>query len=246
MVVVKMELQEFKFEGVGVRTTMIDDKPFFCLKDVCEILELEQVSRVVDRLKKDGVTTSKVIDSMGREQQANFINESNLYKTIFQSRKESAEKFQDWVTEEVLPAIRKHGMYATDNFVEKALSDPDYMIEILIKFKEEKKKRIEAERINAILTHVNKTYTATEIAKELNLKSAIELNKKLSELKVQFKQNNTWVMYSKYSDCGYEEIKQEVLDNGRVVYHRKITQLGREFILSLFENKLLKEDKRNI
>ena len=85
--------------------------------------------------------------------------------------------------------------------------------------------------------HVNKTYTVTEIAKELGLKSAIQLNKILAEKKIQYQVNGTWVMYSKYSDLGYEEIKQEVLDSGRVIYHRRITQLGREFILQLFADK---------
>lgn len=66
-------------------------------------------SRVKTRLKTDGVTTSKVIDRLGREQEAAFINEANLYKTIFQSRKESAERFTEWVTSEVLPSIRKTG-----------------------------------------------------------------------------------------------------------------------------------------
>ncbi len=75
-------------------------------------------------------------------------------------------------------------------------------------------KRITAEKQNAILMHVNKTYTMTEIAKELNMRSASSLNKKLSDMKIQFKQNGTWVLYSKYSSCGYEEIKQEVLDSG--------------------------------
>lgn len=94
-------------------------------------------------------------------------------------------------------------------------------------------KRITAEKQNAILMHVNKTYTMTEIAKELNMRSASSLNKKLADMRIQFKQNGTWVLYSKYSSCGYEEIKQEVLDSGRVVYHRKITQIGREFIVNL-------------
>ena len=97
---------------------------------------------------------------------------------------------------------------------------------------------MKAEQRNAVLMHVNKTYTMTEIAKELGLRSAIELNKMLSEMHIQYKVNNTWVMYSDYSNLGYEEIKQEVLDNGTVVYHRKITQAGREFIINLVqENK---------
>ena len=106
------ELQIFNNEEFGeIRTITKDDEPMFCLADVCKALELEQVSRVKARLKTDGVTTSKVIDRLGREQEATFINESNLYKTIFQSRKESAERFTEWVTSEVLPSIRKTGSY---------------------------------------------------------------------------------------------------------------------------------------
>lgn len=85
---------------------------------------------------------------------------------------------------------------------------------------------------------VNKTYTMTEIAKELNMKSAIQLNRLLAEKKIQYQVNNTWVMYSQYSNLGYEEIKQEVLDSGKVIYHRRITQIGREFILNLFQNEV--------
>lgn len=107
-----MELQIFNNSEFGeIRTITKDDEPMFCLADVCKALELEQVSRVKARLKTDGVTTSKVTDRLGREQEATFINESNLYKTIFQSRKESAERFTDWVTSEVLPSIRKTGSY---------------------------------------------------------------------------------------------------------------------------------------
>lgn len=100
------------------------------------------------------------------------------------------------------------------------------------RYRERKEK---AEKKNAILMHVNKTYTSTEIAKEIGLKSANELNKILESKKIQFKVNGTWVLYSKYSNCGYEEVKQEVLDSGRVIYHRRFTQLGRDFILNLFK-----------
>lgn len=106
------ELHVFENSEFGeIRTITKDNEPMFCLSDVCKALELEQVSRVKSRLKADGVTTSKVIDRLGREQEATFINESNLYKTIFQSRKDSAERFTDWVTSEVLPSIRKTGGY---------------------------------------------------------------------------------------------------------------------------------------
>ena len=155
------------------------------------------------------------------------INESGLYSLIFGSKLESAQKFKHWV--------RKNGIYATDKVIDDILNNPDFGIELLTKLKEERAARVEAEKTNAILMHVNKTYTMTEIAKEIGLKSAVELNKILSEKKIQYKVNGTWVMYSDYSNCGYEEIKQEVLDNGHVIYHRKITQLGRKFILGLFD-----------
>lgn len=106
------DLQIFSNSEFGeIRTITKDNEPMFCLADVCKALELEQVSRVKARLKTDGVTTSKVTDRLGREQEATFISEANLYKTIFQSRKDSAERFTDWVTSEVLPSIRKTGSY---------------------------------------------------------------------------------------------------------------------------------------
>ena len=124
------ELQIFNSSEFGqIRTVTKDNEPMFCLADVCKALELEQVSRVKSRLKEDGVTTSKVIDSLGREQNATFINESNLYKTIFQSRKESAERFTEWVTSEVLPSIRKSGGYIAG---QEQMSDTELMAKALL------------------------------------------------------------------------------------------------------------------
>nr|DAQ30349.1 MAG TPA: hypothetical protein [Caudoviricetes sp.] len=229
------ELSVFKNEEFGeIRTVIIENEPMFCLSDVCKALGLTQPSKVKERLNEKGVSSIPTLTA-GGEQKLLYINESNLYKTIFQSRKESAERFTGWVTSEVLPCIRKNGIYATDNVIDNILNNPDFGIELLTKLKEERAARIEAEKTNAILMHVNKTYTMTEIAKEIGLKSANELNKILAEKKIQYKSNGTWVMYSDYSDLGYESIKQETLDSGRVIYHRRITQLGRKFILRLFD-----------
>ena len=206
----------------------------FCLIDLCRALNL-RTDGVLPRLKEGGYNQIVVTDSIGREQMTYFVNEQNMYRVIMRSDKKEAELFQDWVCGEVLPSIRKRGLYATEDTIDKILSDPDFGIKLLTELKEERKMRLDSERKNAILMHVNKTYTMTEIAKELNLKSAIELNNKLTEMKIQFKTNKTWVLYSKYSNLGYEEIKQEILDNGRVVYHRKITQTGRDFIINLFK-----------
>lgn len=238
------ELKIFANAEFGqIRTVVVNENPMFCLADVCKILEIGNPSQLRTRLNEKGIISNEVGVVTGTMANGSpamqtvsmlFINEGNLYKTIFQSRKESAERFSDWVTSEVLPSIRKHGIYATDNIIDQIMNNPDFGIELLTKLKEERQARKEAERKNAILMHVNKTYTVTEIAKELNLNSAIQLNKLLSKKKIQYQVNGTWVMYSRYSNLGYEEIKQEVLDSGRVIYHRRITQMGREFILSLF------------
>lgn len=165
-----------------------------------------------------------------------FIPENIFYRLAMKAKNETAEKFQALVADEIIPSIRKNGIYATDNVIDEILNNPDFGIELLTKLKKERQARVEAERKNAILTHVNKTYTMTEIAKELNLKSAIQLNKLLADRKIQYNVNGTWVLYSPYSSMGYEEIKQEILDSGKVIYHRRITQLGRKFILQLFNN----------
>lgn len=231
------------FEGNNVEVFEIEGKILFNPYHVAECLGIKEVRSVTRNFNEKQlikVTNSDVQDMHFRKLNnagENFLTESGVYKLIMRSNKPDAEKFQDWVTDEVLPSIRKHGAYATEETIDKMLNDPDFAIRLLTKLKEEKEARIEAERKNAILMHVNKTYTTTEIAKELNMRSAIELNKKLSEMKIQYKQNKTWVLYSNYSNCGYTEIKQRVLDTDKVVYDRVWTQLGRYFILNLFEEK---------
>lgn len=236
------EMKIFNSEEFGkVRTVTIDNEPWFVGKDVAEALGYTNTRKAIgDHVHEDDKGVTKC-DTLGGKQDLTIINESGLYALIFGSKLESAKRFKHWVTAEVLPSIRKHEMYATDNVIDKILNNPDFGIELLTKLKEEREARVEAEKKNAILMHVNKTYTMTEIAKELGLKSAIELNKILAEKKIQYKVNGTWVMYSQYSNLGYEEIKQEVLDSGRVVYHRRITQLGRAFILEVIGENFEKE-----
>ena len=100
---------------------------------------------------------------------------------------------------------------------------------------EMRERALKAERKNAILMHVSKTYTAGEIAKEIGMRSAQELNQALADKGIQYKQNGTWLPTADNSSCGYFEIKQQELENGKVIYDRRITQIGREFILSIFE-----------
>lgn len=119
-----------------IRTVIIENEPFFCMVDICKALEISNVSQAKTRLNQDGVISNEVIDSIGRTQNANFVNESNMYKLIFQSRKESAERFTDWVTSEVLPSIRKHGVYAVDEL----LDNPEIAIKAFTALKEEREK----------------------------------------------------------------------------------------------------------
>lgn len=232
------EVKLFKNEEFGqVRMVLVEDEPYFVGKDVAEALGYADPSSAVSKNvdAEDKTTLLLEQDGSNYKSKTTVISESGLYALIFGSKLESAKKFKHWVTSEILPSIRKHGIYATDNVIDNILNNPDFGIELLTKLKEERVARVEAEKKNAILTHVNKTYTMTEIAKELNLKSATELNRILADKHIQYKVNNTWVFYSDYSNLGYAEIKQEVLDNGHVIYHRKITQMGRAFILRLFE-----------
>lgn len=159
-----------------------------------------------------------------------FIPESVFYLLGMKANNDIAKKFQMWLATDVLPSMRKHGMYATDEL----LDNPDLLIAAATKLKEERAARLEAEKQRDKLVHQNKLYTTSEIAKELGLSSATKLNNLLSEKKIQYKQNKTWLLYSKYSELGLVSIKQDVLDNGKIIYDRKWTGKGRDFILNLF------------
>lgn len=228
------ELQIFENPEFGkVRTVEIDGEPWFVASDIAKTLGYRDSSALTRRIDDDDKGTQKV-STLGGEQNMTVINESGLYSAIIGSNLDSAKRFKHWVTSEVLPAIRKHGIYATDDVMDNILNNPDFGIRLLTQLKEERDARAKAENTVAILTHVNKTYTMTEIAKELGFKSAMELNRVLRDRHIQFKSNGTWVFYSKYSALGYESIKQEVNDHGKVIYNRHITQRGREFLLNLF------------
>lgn len=127
-------------------------------------------NRVDEYLKEIGFATCG--------KRPDFIPENVFYRLAMKAKNEVAEKFQAKVADEIIPSIRKHGLYATDNVIDQILDNPDFGIELLTKLKEERAARVEAERKNAILMHVNKTYTMTEIAKEIGMKSAIQLNKR--------------------------------------------------------------------
>lgn len=235
-------INEQEVLGKDFRVYGRPEEPLFLARDVAEWIEYSRrpdgsynVSAMLNAIDDDEkIKIHTTVNNVNGGSDAWFLTEDGLYEVLMLSRKPIAKDFKKEV-KKILKSIRKHGIYATDKVIDDILNNPDFGIELLTKLKEERAARLAAEKKNAILMHVNKTYTMTEIAKELGLKSAIELNKRLAEKKIQYKVNETWVMYSQYSDLGYEEIKQEVLDNGKVIYHRRITQMGREFILNLFD-----------
>ncbi|MBQ3970303.1 MAG: phage antirepressor KilAC domain-containing protein [Clostridia bacterium] len=122
---------------------MIDNEPWFVLKDVCVVLEMgaNRAGEIVKRLEKDEYDSIGLTDSLGREQNAYIINESGLYSVILRSDKPQAKPFRKWVTSEVLPDIRKHGAYMTANTLEQALLSPDYLIRLATALKNEQEQR---------------------------------------------------------------------------------------------------------
>lgn len=151
------ELQIFNNEEFGeIRTVLANNEPMFCLSDVCKALEISNVGNVKQRLSEKGIHTADT-PTKGGMQKMTFISEANLYKTIFQSRKESAERFTDWVTSEVLPSIRKNGGYiagqetlSDDELLSKALLVAHNKIAERDKIIEQKQARIEQMKPKAI------------------------------------------------------------------------------------------------
>lgn len=248
------EVKIFNSKEFGdVRTVTVENEPFFCLVDICKALEISNVSQAKTRLNQDGVISNEVIDSIGRTQTANFVNESNMYKLIFQSRKESAERFTEWVTSEVLPAIRKHGVFVMDNIV----NNTDALIEALQAFKAERLQRMALEEENAVqkqqliemqpkasyydvVLNSSDLVSITEISKDYGW-SAQRMNEYLHTKGVQYKQSSRiWILYQKYAEKGYTSTKTHtyLATDGNV--HTKIhtywTQKGRLFIYDLLKN----------
>ena len=167
-----------------IRTATTESgEPLFCLSDVCSILDL-QTNKVKERLNEKGWNTIPYL-TKGGMQNVIFINEANLYKTIFQSRKPEADKLTDWVSSDVLPTIRKHGAYMSSAVIEKTLSDPDFIIRLATDLKEERRQKELAQRqlehqapIIKYATEVLQStsgHTPTQVASELNM-SAETLN----------------------------------------------------------------------
>lgn len=230
--------QIFNFEQNEVRTFVENEVPYFVANDVAKTLGYKNPSKATnDHCKKAIETWGN--DSLGRRQKFKIIPESDVYRLIIKSNLPSAEKFESWVMEEVLPQIRKHGMYATDEL----LNNPDLLIEVATKLKEEKTLRLIAEqRVNELqpkadyydrILNNKGLVTVSTIAKNYGM-SAVSFNKLLHELGIQFNQSGTWLLYSKFQDKGYTHIEpfdyEDKNGNRQVKTRMKWTQKGNIFL----------------
>lgn len=231
--------QIFNFEQNKVRTILVNDEPYFVGKDVAEILGYERADNAIRNHVDDEDKLTHQISASGQNRNMTIINESGLYSLILKSKLPSAKKFKRWVTSEVLPQIRKHGMYATDEL----LNNPDLLIEVATKLKEERTLRLIAEqRVNELqpkadyydrILNNKGLVTVSTIAKNYDM-SAVSFNKLLHELGIQFNQSGTWLLYSKFQDKGYTHIEpfdyEDKNGNRQVKTRMKWTQKGHIFL----------------
>ncbi len=248
------EIQTFKSPDFGeIRTAEVNGEPYFVGKDVAEILGYERPTKAIsDHVDKEDRDEVPIQDSIGRMQNTPVINESGLYSLILSSKLPTAKKFKRWVTSEVLPAIRKHGLYAADDL----LDDPDLAIQAFTALKEERQKRRELESTVAVQTqqiaelkpkasyydvvlNCKDLLSVTEIAKDYG-KTANWLNAWLHEKGVQFKQGKVWLLYAKYAEQGYTNTKTQTYNGKDGEVHTKVhtywTQKGRLFIYDLLKS----------
>lgn len=184
------EIQKFDFKGAPLRT--LTDKagePWFVAKDVCAILEISNPSDALKRLDDD----ERSRFNLGRQGETNIVNEAGLYVLVLGSRKPEAHEFKRWVTHEVLPSIRKHGAYMTQQTLDKALTSPDFLIQLATKLKEEQEKVKELEpKAKALddFTNIPDALLVRDAAKLLSNDSNIQIGE--HELR-QWLVDNGWI-----------------------------------------------------
>lgn len=238
--------QIFNFETKEVRTVLIDNEPFFVGKDVADVLGYERTDNAIRNHVDEEDKLTHQISASGQSRNMTIINESGLYSLILKSKLPSAKKFKRWVTSEVLPQIRKHGMYATDEL----LNNPDLLIEVATKLKEERTLRLVAEQKVAEMQPkvnyhdiilANKSVTPISfIAKNYGM-SAMQMNKLLHDFGIQYRQGKAWLLYAKYQNEGYTHIEMvpvQGTDNLKPIM--KWTQKGHLFLYNfLKEHEIL-------
>lgn len=225
------QIQIFNNDQFGELTTVVTDegKTLFKANDVAKALGYVKPANAVTKYCR-WVTNLMTHDALGREQPTKFIPESDLYRLVMRSKLPEAEKFQDWVVEDILPTIRKHGAYLTEQVIEQALLNPDTVIQLATSLKEEREARLalqvkNAEQLAVIAqqdakiqdmtaksTYCEQVLASSELV-EITLiaqdygTTATIMNRFLHTAGIQFRQGNTWVLYEKYKYKGYTQSK---------------------------------------
>ena len=202
-----------------VRIVQIGNEPWFVGKDICDILGYQNGSRDINRHVDEEDRQNYQNGTFESNRGLTIINESGVYALILSSKLPQAKEFKRWVTHEVLPSIRKHGAYLTDNALEEALTSPDFLIKLATQLKEEKEARLKAEQktieqektievlkpkadYTDMILKNNSLVTITQIAKDYGM-SGKAMNSKLHEMKIIYNLNGQWLLYSKYQSEGY-------------------------------------------
>lgn len=229
--------QIFNFEQKEVRTILVNDEPYFVGKDVAEVLGYSNTQKAilnhVDEEDKGGTKW----DTLGGKQNMTIINESGLYSLILKSKLPNARKFKRWVTSEVLPTIRKSGIYTNvpQSFAQALrlaadLEEKNQLLEQQIAEYEPK-----ISYLDTILSSTD-TVATSQIAADYGM-SAIALNKLLNHLGVQHKVGGQWILYRKHMNQGYTKSHTSEISKAdgslKVVMNTKWTQKGRIFIYNL-------------
>ena len=240
-------IQVFENKEFGkVRTMEVNGEPFFVGKDVAEILGYADTNKAIAmHVDEEDKLNDKTALSLG-QRGGWFINESGLYSLILTSKLPKAKAFKRWVTSEVLPSIRKHGLYAVDEI----LANPDIAIKVLQELKAEREKRRSLEGTVAVqnqqiaemqpkvsyydlILQCPDLMPITTIAKDYGW-SAKRLNAYLHEQGIQFKQSGIWLLYQQYAEQGYTSTKTHNYAGEDGTQHAKPhtywTQKGRLFL----------------
>lgn len=233
------ELQSFKNKEFGqVRTLTIGNNPYFVGADITRALGYKNSTDAIKRHCKGVV--KRDIPTRGGNQKMNCIPEGDLYRLIVNSELPNAEKFEEWVFDEVLPTIRKHGMYATDELI----NNPDLLIKVATALKEERAKRVEAERFNKQIAVSQNSLLVREVAKIASKENVIigekRLWKKLREWGLIFKK--TTEPMQEYVDRGYFEVVEGAKETykGTFTYRTtRVTGKGQVYIIK----RLIKEQE---
>ncbi|MHB1154877.1 MAG: phage antirepressor [Eubacteriales bacterium] len=245
-------IQIYHYENCDIRTVNRNGEPWFVAADVCRVLEIGNPTMALERLDDDEMTLSSIEGHSGQRggaQMQNLVNEPGLYTLILGSRKPQAKAFRRWVTHEVIPSIRKRGIYATDEI----LADPDLLIAALqeLKAERERTKRlqltaaVQEQQIAEMQPKVNyydlilqnkTTIPVTQIAKDYGM-SGRSFNKLLNELGIQYKQHETWLLYQNYANQGYTQSHTHAIDADRIVMNTYWTQKGRLFLYNMLKRQ---------